>query len=190
MHTGSFTAAADIETIKSRSITHILTLDICPLPVRITELPFLKTKFIHGKSIIFFPFVLSSRCRCRSSFNCQSSLFLSLSLVEMLAKPVSDTPKDDLLCHFEECFSFIDDAMTNDKAILIHWYVRASVCFFFFTVWHYLSIDECVFAYSQIFPFFLFCVTFSYYGVSRSATIVIAYIMRKYHLSFTRAFER
>lgn len=45
---GSFTAAADIDTIKSRNITFILTLDICPLPVRITELPFLKTKFIHG----------------------------------------------------------------------------------------------------------------------------------------------
>lgn len=50
---GSFTAAADIDTIKSLSITHILTLDICPLPVRITELPFLKTKFIHGKLASF-----------------------------------------------------------------------------------------------------------------------------------------
>lgn len=50
LFSGSFTAAADIHTLKSRSITHILTLDICPLPVRITELPFLKTKFIHGKS--------------------------------------------------------------------------------------------------------------------------------------------
>ncbi|XP_055302217.1 dual specificity protein phosphatase MPK-4 [Sitodiplosis mosellana] len=107
---GSFTAATDIETLKQRNVTHILTLDICPLPVHITELPFLKTKYVH----------------------------------------VSDTPKDDLLCHFEECFSFLDDALSNDKVVLVH----------------------------------------CYYGVSRSATIVIAYVMRKYQLSLTPAFER
>lgn len=47
--TGSFSAASDIETLKQRHVTHILTLDICPLPVHITELPFLKTKYIHGR---------------------------------------------------------------------------------------------------------------------------------------------
>jgi len=31
---------------------------------------------------------------------------------------------------------------------------------------------------------------FSYFGVSRSATIVIAYIMKKYELSFEDALER
>lgn len=46
---GSFTAATDIETLKQRNVTHILTLDICPLPIHLTELPFLKTKYIHGK---------------------------------------------------------------------------------------------------------------------------------------------
>lgn len=35
--------------------------------------------------------------------------------------------------------------------------------------------------------YFVIC---SYYGVSRSATIVVAYVMRKYHLSMTPAFER
>lgn len=47
--TGSFTAASDVDTLKQRNVTHILTLDICPLPVHITELPFLKTKYIHGR---------------------------------------------------------------------------------------------------------------------------------------------
>lgn len=31
---------------------------------------------------------------------------------------------------------------------------------------------------------------FSYFGVSRSATIVVAYIMKKYELSFEDALER
>lgn len=46
---GSFTAATDMETLKQRKITYILTLDICPLPTHVTELPFLTTKFIHSK---------------------------------------------------------------------------------------------------------------------------------------------
>ncbi|XP_031626336.1 dual specificity protein phosphatase MPK-4 [Contarinia nasturtii] len=107
---GSFSAASDLETLKQRKVTHILTLDICPLPIHITELPFIESKFIH----------------------------------------VSDTSKDDLLCHFEECFSFINDALSKDKVVLVH----------------------------------------CYYGVSRSATIVIAYVMQKYQLSLTLAFER
>lgn len=45
---GSFSAAADIDTLKQRNISYIITLDICPLPVHITELPFLTTKYIHG----------------------------------------------------------------------------------------------------------------------------------------------
>lgn len=52
---GSFTAATDVETLKQRNITHILTLDICPLPVHITELPFLTTKFIHGTRSFSMP---------------------------------------------------------------------------------------------------------------------------------------
>lgn len=46
---GSFSAATDVETLKQHNVTHILTLDICPLPAHIIELPFLKTKYVHGK---------------------------------------------------------------------------------------------------------------------------------------------
>lgn len=46
---GGFTAAVDVATLKQRNITHVLTLDICPLPVHITELPFLRTKYVHGR---------------------------------------------------------------------------------------------------------------------------------------------
>lgn len=52
---GSFTAATDMDTLKQRNISHILTLDICPLPTHITEKPFLTTKYIQGMSVwIYF----------------------------------------------------------------------------------------------------------------------------------------
>lgn len=41
------TAAVDVETLQLLGITHILTLDSCPLPRKITDMPNLKTKFIH-----------------------------------------------------------------------------------------------------------------------------------------------
>lgn len=53
---GSFTAATDIETLKKQNISYILTLDICPLPVRITEFPFLTTKYIQGE--LFYRFLM------------------------------------------------------------------------------------------------------------------------------------
>lgn len=40
-------AAADVDTLNKYGITHVLTLDTCPLPRRITELPHVNVKFIH-----------------------------------------------------------------------------------------------------------------------------------------------
>lgn len=34
---------------------------------------------------------------------------------------VSDVAKEDLLSHFEECISFIDEALDNKKIVLVHW---------------------------------------------------------------------
>lgn len=51
---GSFTAATDVDTLKHRNITHILTLDICPLPTHITEKPFLTTKYVQGMNCILY----------------------------------------------------------------------------------------------------------------------------------------
>lgn len=51
--------------------------------------------------------------------------FLSLPLINLLKlfflDTVSDTPKDDLLSHVEECSDFINDALSNKKVILVHW---------------------------------------------------------------------
>lgn len=41
-----------METLKQRNITHILTLDICPLPAHITECPHLTTKYVHGNETL------------------------------------------------------------------------------------------------------------------------------------------
>lgn len=124
---GGFSAASDVETLKQRNITHILTLDICPLPVHITALPFITTKYIHGnacKQLIIGQFTITTE-------------FLLL----LLFISVSDTPKNDLLCHFEECIGFISDALYSDKVVLVHWYE----CFMMISI--YNSIKSYYFVY-------------------------------------------
>lgn len=34
---------------------------------------------------------------------------------------VSDVAKEDLLSHFDECIDFIENALINNKQILVHW---------------------------------------------------------------------
>lgn len=66
---------------------------------------------------------------------------------------ISDMSRENILEHFDESISFIEEALKDPCAtngVLIH-------CF---------------------------------YGVSRSATIVIAYLMKKYRISYQKAFER
>lgn len=62
---------------------------------------------------------------------------------------LSDTPKENILAHFNDSYKFIDDGVKNG-GVLVH----------------------------------------CYFGVSRSAALVLAYIMKKYQLSFAEAFER
>ncbi|KAF5307783.1 hypothetical protein FQR65_LT06654 [Abscondita terminalis] len=105
---GNLSAATDISTIMKYKISHILTIDTCPLPRQILELKHLTTKFIQ----------------------------------------LSDLPKEDLLKYLDETKDFIDDGLKSG-VVLVH----------------------------------------CYYGVSRSATVVIAYVMQKYQLSYAEAFE-
>ncbi|XP_023720741.1 dual specificity protein phosphatase MPK-4 isoform X1 [Cryptotermes secundus] len=106
---GNLTAATDNDVLELHHINHILTVDSCPLPRKITMLPGVKTKFLQ----------------------------------------VTDIPSEDLLSHFEHTSEFIRTGQ-EQGAVLVH----------------------------------------CYFGVSRSATVVIAYIMKKYELSFEDAFER
>lgn len=60
-----------------------------------------------------------------------------------------DSPREDLLQHFEECITFIESAVGSHQNILVH----------------------------------------CYYGVSRSATVAIAYLMKKHRFKFEQAFS-
>lgn len=44
---GSWAAAKDIETLNKLSISHIITIDTCPLPRNITDLSHITMKFIQ-----------------------------------------------------------------------------------------------------------------------------------------------
>lgn len=44
---GSLAAAKDIETLNKLKVSHIITIDTCPLPRNITELTQITTKFIQ-----------------------------------------------------------------------------------------------------------------------------------------------
>ncbi|XP_063902761.1 dual specificity protein phosphatase MPK-4-like isoform X1 [Zophobas morio] len=109
LYLGGLCAAKDVNTLVKYKISHILTIDICPLPRKILELKNITTKYIQ----------------------------------------LSDQPKEDLLSHFDDTEAFITEGLTKG-AVLVH----------------------------------------CYFGVSRSATVVIAYIMKKYQLTYREAFEQ
>ncbi|CAG9768546.1 unnamed protein product [Ceutorhynchus assimilis] len=63
---------------------------------------------------------------------------------------LADFPKEDLISHFDDTNAFIQEALHNNKAILVH----------------------------------------CYFGISRSATVVLAYMMKKNQLSYTEAYNK
>lgn len=109
LYLGSLSAARDIATITKFNITHILTIDSCPLPRKILDLKHLTTKYVQ----------------------------------------LSDQPHEDLLSHLDDTYNFISEGLVQG-AVLVH----------------------------------------CYFGVSRSATLVIAFTMKKYQLTFIEALNR
>lgn len=47
--TGNATAAHDMASLRQRRITHVLTLDSCPLPAHILQQPDIVNKYVQGK---------------------------------------------------------------------------------------------------------------------------------------------
>lgn len=109
LYLGNLTAATDSEWLKREQITHILTVDSCPLPRKIQTLPDVTLKYIQ----------------------------------------VTDMPREDLLTYFEDTYQFILYSLERGGKVLVH----------------------------------------CYFGVSRSATLVIAYMMKRYNMPFTTAFD-
>jgi dual specificity phosphatase 12 len=113
LYLGNCTAARNISFLKSKTISHILTIDSFPIPNYVCSSASVVNKYIH----------------------------------------ISDMAKENILEHFTDSISFIENALKDPNgtnAVLVH-------CF---------------------------------YGVSRSATIVIAYLMKKYAISYRKAFEK
>lgn len=109
LYLGGLAAAKNIDVLNKYKITHILTIDTCPLPRVITDMRQFVTKFIQ----------------------------------------LSDQPKEDLLCYFDETDLFIKEGLSKG-AVLVH----------------------------------------CYFGVSRSASVIMAHIMKKYSITYHEAFER
>lgn len=113
LYLGNATSAGNLKFLKSKCISHILTIDSFPLPEHIVNNGAITNKYIH----------------------------------------IADMSRENIMEHFEDCIDFIESCLSDPNStnsILIH-------CF---------------------------------YGVSRSATIVIAYLMKKYSISYRKAFER
>ncbi|CAH0722125.1 unnamed protein product, partial [Brenthis ino] len=108
LYLGNLACARDNKTLEQLKITHILTIDLVPLPRSILDRTNITFKFMK----------------------------------------LADVPKEDLISHLPESNDFIKQAIANGGTVLVH----------------------------------------CYFGVSRSAAVVIAYIMEKYGLCYEDAF--
>ncbi|KAF9412687.1 hypothetical protein HW555_008895 [Spodoptera exigua] len=108
LYLGNLACARDYKSLEQLQITHILTIDVVPLPRSILE-----------KANLVFHYV-----------------------------KLADVPKEDLISHLPETNNFIKQAIADGGTVLVH----------------------------------------CHFGVSRSAAVVISYIMEKYGLCYEEAF--
>lgn len=108
LYLGNLACARDYKTLEKLQITHILTIDVVPLP-----------RTILDRTNLTFHYV-----------------------------KLADVPKEDLITHLPETNEFIKQAIAEGGTVLVH----------------------------------------CHFGVSRSAAVVIGYIMQKYGLCYEEAF--
>ncbi|XP_038209396.1 dual specificity protein phosphatase MPK-4-like [Zerene cesonia] len=108
LYLGNLACARDHKTLERLNVTHVLTIDLVPLP-----------RTVLDRSKLIFKFV-----------------------------KLADIPKEDLISQLPDCNDFIKQAIGSGGTVLVH----------------------------------------CYFGVSRSAAVVIAYIMEKYGLCYEEAF--
>ena len=105
----------------------------------------------------------------------------------------ADLPGTDLLHRFDECCHFIQEGVELG-AVLVHWSVPHMTCHMT-SVCHMVSawldsVHHMICHMTCHMTAVLLCVMFSVYGISRSATIVLAYLMwregRPLHLLYTQ----
>ncbi|KAJ8734453.1 hypothetical protein PYW08_013703 [Mythimna loreyi] len=109
LYLGNLACARDLKTLEKLQITHILTIDVVPLPRSIME-----------RANVVFHYI-----------------------------KLADVPKEDLISHLPETNEFIKQAIAGGGTILVH----------------------------------------CHFGVSRSAAVVISFIMEKYGLCYEEAFN-
>lgn len=108
LYLGNLVAARDDKTREKLQITHILTVDMIPLPRTVLSKPGLTFKYVR----------------------------------------MADVPKEDLISNLPETNAFIKESLNSKGTLLVH----------------------------------------CYHGVSRSAAVVIAFMMEKYRLCYEDAF--
>jgi hypothetical protein len=187
--TGNLTAATTETVLTSHKINHILTIDSCPLPRNITLIYGMKTKFIQGKNLGIvnkekFEYLqfLGRYVLIPKNFvlGLLYILCLEINTESMFNILVTDHPREDLLTFLEDTYEFIKQGIENG-AVLVHWY--ANVIFLIY-------IKTCIIACVKKENSIELLIFFSYFGVSRSAAIVIAFTMKKYELTFNEALAR
>jgi hypothetical protein len=83
-----------------------------------------------------------------------------LKAIRYLPLPIEDWIGEDILSHFDESIEFIEEARIKGKAVLVHWYQNSDIILFI-----YLSAA----------------------GISRSASVCIAYLMKYQKLTYEEA---
>ncbi|KAI8429394.1 hypothetical protein MSG28_000037 [Choristoneura fumiferana] len=109
---------------------------------------------------------------------------------------VADVPKEDLISHLPETNEYIKKAITEGGVVLVHWFMQVvGPCARSARIATTILLANPAVKQQRLHCCFgvenktAGRITGTYFGVSRSAAVVIAYIMEKYSLCYEEAFN-